>query len=108
MFRFATASDIQKHLKFLNNGPAQIPGLIVMELAGEGPQFGKYPHILVVFNATAEEQSFTAKQLSGLGLKLHPLQAASDQALKEDVMYDGKTGTVTVPGLKTAVFVSEQ
>ncbi len=107
LFRLGTEAEIQKHLTFLNNGPSQIPGLIVMELQGSGVEYGPYGHIVAVFNASSQEQNFTATQLTGLGLKLHPLQASSNKALKEDAKYDGKKGTVTVPPLTTAVFVGE-
>ena len=63
-----------------------------MELQGSGVEYGPYGHIVVVFNASSQEQNFTAAQLAGLGLKLHPIQAASDKALKEDAKYDGKKG----------------
>ena len=106
LFRMNDAAKIQKDLTFLNAGPNQTPGLIVMELQSSAKADGPYGHIVVVFNAANEEVSFTAAQLKGLGLKLHPIQAASDATLKEDVKYDGTKGTVKVPALTTAVLVS--
>ena len=58
LFRMATEGDIQQNLTFLNTGPSQIPGLIVMKLDANGGNYGMYKHILVVFNATDGQVNF--------------------------------------------------
>ena len=108
LFRMDNAADIQKQLTFLNSGPTQTPGLVVMQLqASTRRDSGPYRSIVVVFNANNQAQTFTAPQLKGLHLKLHPFEAAEDPTLEESTTYDNQKGTVTVPALTTAVFVAQ-
>lgn len=107
LFRMGAFDEVQKNLHFLNTGASQIPGLIVMELeAATVGRYGRYEHVLVVFNATNAQQAFTSTVLTGLGLKLHPIQRSSSDPVVRTATFDPKTGTVVVPGLTTAVFVS--
>ena len=73
LFRLGTAAEVQSTLSFLNTGTNQISGLIVMRLSPRPTLEGTYRNIVVVFNATNTEQSYTAAELSGLQLKLHPI-----------------------------------
>jgi len=60
LFRLRTADDIQQRLSFHNTGPAQVPGVIVMELDGcvsAGVNDQNYSKILTVFNATNDPQT---------------------------------------------------
>ena len=43
LFRLRTAADVQSRLRFYNTGPNQIPGVIVMSLAGQRRQRGPLP-----------------------------------------------------------------
>jgi pullulanase len=52
LFRMPTFEEVQQNLTFLNTGQNQIPGLIVMKLDANSGNYGKYKHIVVVFNAT--------------------------------------------------------
>ena len=113
LFRMSSAAEIQKRLKFLNVGPSQVPGLIVMELSGplfdgDDHEFNPYRHILVVFNGTSQEQAFPVTELKGLSLKLHPVQRSSADPVVRTSTFEGKSGTATVPALTTAVFVSQE
>jgi pullulanase len=108
LFRMGTFAEVQNNLHFLNTGASQIPGLIVMELDENGGRYGKFDHILVVFNAASGQQSFTAAALTGLKLGLHPVQRNSSDPVVRTATFDEKTGTVVVPGLTTAVFVSRE
>ena len=105
LFRLGTAAEVQSTLSFLNTGTNQIPGLIVMRLSPTPALEGTYRNIVVVFNATNTEQSYTAAELSGLQLKLHPIQQHSGDAVARTSSFNRKSGTFTVPGLTTAVFV---
>ena len=105
LFRMATLVEIQKNLTFLNTGATQTPGLIVMKLDGTNGRYGAYKHIVVVFNATNAQASFTNAQLAGLGLHLHPVQENSADPVTRQSTFNSKTGTATVPALTTAVFV---
>ncbi|WP_265587526.1 pullulanase-type alpha-1,6-glucosidase [Sphingomicrobium arenosum] len=91
LFRMKSAEEVQAKLRFLNTGPDQIPGLIVMML-GEGDP----GDLMVVFNATRETQALDADPAA---YALHPVQAASDDAVLRAARPDA------VPSLTTAVFV---
>ncbi len=108
LFHMHTLAEVQANLHFLNAGPSQIPGLIVMKLDANGGDFGRYQHIVVVFNATNAQVSFQNSALFGLGLHLHPVQRHSSDAIAGRATFNGQAGTVAVPALTTAVFVSEQ
>jgi pullulanase len=107
LFRMATEGEIQQNLTFLNTGPSQIPGLIVMKLDANGGNYGMYKHILVVFNATNTQVNFTNSTLQGLTLHLHMVQKQSGDPATRQSSFNLKTGTATVPALTTAVFVAE-
>jgi pullulanase len=105
LFRMATFGEIQQNLTFLNTGPNQIPGLIVMKLDANGRNYGPYKDIVVVFNATNEQMTFTDASLQGMHLQLHPVQRSSADPLTRQSMFNSRGGTVTVAALTTAVFV---
>ena len=110
LFRLRTAEDVQARLQFLNTGPDQVPGVIVMNLSdalGENldPQ---YDRIVVVFNADDEEVVFTAEELAGREMALHPVLAASADPVVTGATWDSDSGELTVPGRTTAVFVQPE
>ena len=107
LFRMGTFDEVQANLGFLNTGASQIPGLIVMTLDANGGDYGRYQRVLVVFNATTTQQSFSAMELAGLKLGLHPVQRRSSDPIVRTAAFDEKTGTAVVPALTTAVFVSD-
>jgi pullulanase len=108
LFHMQSLAEVQANLHFLNVGPSQTPGLIVMKLDANGGDFGRYQHIVVVFNATNSQVTFQNAALTGLKMRLHRVQReSSDPAVKQST-FDGQTGTVVVPGLTTAVFVTNQ
>lgn len=107
LFRMATLAEIQQNLSFLNTGASQIPGLIVMELDANGGNYGRYKHVVVFFNATDKQVSFTDLRLTGMNLKLHPVQRSSSDPTVRESTLNLKTGTASIPALTTAVFVSE-
>jgi pullulanase len=106
LFRMEILAEIQNNLHFLNTGPQQIPGLIVMKLDGNGGDYGAYQHILVVFNATLSTVQFQDDSFKDLGLHLHIVQVNSSDDVVRQSSLDGRTGTASVAGLTTAVFVS--
>ncbi len=107
LFHMATLTEVQNNLHFLNTGVSQIPGLIVMELDANGGSYGIYNHVVVVFNATLATVNFQNDRLKGLGLHLHPLQMLSPDPETRPSSLNNTTGTATVDGLTTAVFVSQ-
>src|ERR1700687_994550 len=108
LFHMHTLADVQANLHFLNAGPSQTPGLIVMKLDANGGDFGRYQHIVVVFNAKNAQVSFQNFSLAGLGLHLHPIQQHSTDPTVGQSSFNAQTGTLVVPGLTTAVFVTGQ
>ncbi len=111
LFRLQTAEEVEQRLEFLNTGPEQVPGVIVMSLADGGrlpdldPNFGR---VVVVFNATPERHTFKVPELDGLRLLLHPLQrAGNDETVKTSAFYE-RTSQLSVPAFTTAVFVQPQ
>jgi len=106
LFHMHTLSEVQANLHFLNAGPSQTPGLIVMKLDANGGDFGRYQHIVVVFNATNGQLSFQNSTLVGLNLHLHPVQKDSADPIVGQSSFNSQTGTISVPALTTAVFVT--
>lgn len=106
LFRMRSLEEVQVNLRFLNNGPAQLPGVIVMRLEANGKDYGPYRRVLVVFNARMEPASVEDPALQKLELHLHPvLASSSDQSVREST-YNPENGSVQVPALTTAVFVA--
>jgi pullulanase len=106
LFRMQTLAEVQANLHFLNSGPGEIPGLIVMKLDNNGGEYGPYDHIVVVFNAGSNDVQFQNDTLKGLHLRLHPVQEKSTDPVVRKSSFDSKAGSVSVPALTTAVFVS--
>ena len=106
LFHMQTQAEVQTNLHFLNVGPSQTPGLIVMKLDANSGDFGRYQHIVVVFNATNAQITFQNPALVGLNLRLHPVQQHSADLIVGQSSFNAQSGTVVVPALTTAVFVT--
>ncbi len=106
LFALESAEQVQQVVQFLNTGADQVPGLIAMHLDDTGgldidPERDR---LVVLFNGTDEEQTFTVEPLAGRQLDLHPVLAASEDAAVAGASYDATTGTFTVPARTTSVF----
>jgi pullulanase/glycogen debranching enzyme len=105
LFRLQTADEVQARVSFLNTGPEQTLGVIVMVLDDTGavdldPQAEK---IVVVFNARPEAYTLSDESLAALEWALHPVLAdGADEVVKAAAFADGE---FTVPGRTAAVFV---
>jgi pullulanase-type alpha-1,6-glucosidase len=110
LFRLRTAGDVQQRLRFHNTGPDQVRGLIVMSLSDvDGADLDPaHDRIVVVFNATPDEVAPALDETIGGGFALHPVLAASADPVVQGSTFDPATGTFTVPGRTTAVFVEAQ
>ena len=110
LFRLRSAAEVSERLVFLNTGPNQVPGLVVMRLSDPRPLHpgNPYPQIVVVFNATPETLSFSHSSLQNTMMRLHPVQQGSADATARTASFDKVTGSVRVPGRTTAVFVVAQ
>lgn len=105
LFRLETAEDIQKSVTFLNTGPTQTPGLIVMRLTDTGNIDRQYNEIVVLFNAGPQATQFAHPEFIGKKFELHPVQAASVDEVVKRSDFDTANGKFTVPGRTTTVFV---
>jgi pullulanase len=105
LFRLQTGDQIKQHLSFYNTGPDQQLGVIALRLSNSGADRleDSYGEIVVVFNASSEERALKVDELKGLPFELHPIQAASQDAVVKNAKFD--QGVFTVPARTTAVFV---
>jgi pullulanase len=106
LFRLRNADDIIQRLTFLNTGPGQIPGVIVMRLVDTtGEELDpNYSEIVVIFNASTATLTFTDAALP-TGYSLHPIQQASNDSVVREAAYID--GAFIVPTRTTAVFVRD-
>ncbi|WOH36316.1 pullulanase-type alpha-1,6-glucosidase [Thalassotalea fonticola] len=101
LFRLTTAKAIQAQVKFHNTGSEQQMGLIVMSLTDKTNLDANYQQIVVIFNSSAEQQTFNFTGAEKF--KLHPVQAASsDQVIQTSLANEQG---FTVKKFSTAVFV---
>ena len=104
LFRLRTAADVKTRVDFLNGGPNQIPGLIVMSIT-DGACAGAdldpaRDAVLVMVNADKASHDFAVA--GAAGFQLHPIQRASADAVVRSAKF--RAGTFTVPARTTAVF----
>lgn len=106
LFRLQTADDVMERLTFLNTGPDQLPGVIVMLLddIGADDLDPNAEQIVVIFNATPDEVSFGDARFEGGAFALHPAQQASNDATVQAAAF--ANGAFTVPAWTAAVFVA--
>ncbi len=105
LFRLQTAEQIKKSVSFLNTGPEQVPGLIVMHLTDKAGIDASYKDIVVIFNSRPEAVTFSDASLSG-SYSLHPIQQNSADAVVKTASYSADS--FNVPARTTAVFVIEE
>lgn len=110
LFRLRTAEDVQARLAFLNSGPAQVPGLVVMTLsdavAGLPDLDPDREHVVVVFNATPAEQRVSYPAFGRLDFELHPRQREGADPVARGARADRAAGALVVPAWTTAVFAA--
>ncbi|MCO1333590.1 pullulanase-type alpha-1,6-glucosidase [Microbulbifer sp. OS29] len=106
LFRLPSEELVKAHLNFLNTGPEQVPGLIVMELSDlQGSVDPRFERIVVLFNSDDEMVEFTSESLRGEHLHKHPRHRRSIDPRLYQVKFDRGSGSFTLPGRTTAVFV---
>ncbi|MFI2811431.1 pullulanase-type alpha-1,6-glucosidase [Microbulbifer sp. JSM ZJ756] len=107
LFRLPDADAVVEHVRFLNMGPDQVPGLIAMQLLDEEGRFDRrHKEILVLFNGDDEAVAFSSKELQGKPFVLHPHQRHSADQRLRGVDFDRRSGSVSIPGRTTAVLVN--
>jgi hypothetical protein len=105
LFRLRTAAAVQRSVSFLNTGPGQIPGLIVLQLTDADNIDPVYKRILVFFNAGPQLVRFVDDACLDLKFELHPVQAASVDEMLRQADFDTSKGLFSIPARTTAVFV---
>ncbi|GLT88823.1 hypothetical protein SLE2022_068320 [Rubroshorea leprosula] len=112
LFRLRTANAIQERVRFHNTGPSLIPGVIVMSIEDGHEGFPglsqldpTYSYVVVIFNASPSEVSFSSLALRARTLQLHPVQVMSNDEVVKKSSYEASTGCFTVPSRTTSVFV---
>ncbi|MFJ4520147.1 pullulanase-type alpha-1,6-glucosidase [Streptomyces sp. NPDC088810] len=95
-FSLGTTGQVQEHLSFPLSGKDETPGVITMRLGD----------LVVVFNATPEQQEQRVPALAGQRYRLHPVQAAGADAVVKGSAYAAGSGTFTVPARTVAVFTA--
>lgn len=103
LFRLTTAEEVQNRLSFLNVGPDQQVGVIVMVLDDTAGDLDEaFAQVVVIFNTTNETITFSDSALTGQ-YELHPILAlGADDTMREASYSDG---VFSVPYLTAAVFV---
>ncbi|HEX2991788.1 MAG TPA: alpha-1,6-glucosidase domain-containing protein, partial [Anaerolineales bacterium] len=104
LFRLETAEQIESVVSFYNNGPEQIPGLIVMRLMDSENIDPVHEEIVVLFNANPEPVTFGDPAFAGKIFTLNLIQQGSSDPLVRDSTFDSASGTFTIPARTTAVF----
>lgn len=112
LFRLRSAKDVQDRVRFHNNEPSWIPGIIVMSMedghAGS-PALSqidpKFQYIVVLINVRPTETKFYNHDLRAKSLQLHPIQSMSNDGIVKQSKYEPSAGCFTVPPKTTAVFV---
>ncbi|MFI7009480.1 pullulanase-type alpha-1,6-glucosidase [Streptomyces sp. NPDC050145] len=93
-FHLDSAAEVQKELSFPLSGTDETPGVVTMRLGD----------LVVVLNATPEEQKQTVGQLAGTAYGLHPVQEKGADEVVRTSSYEKGSGTFTVPARTVAVF----
>jgi pullulanase-type alpha-1,6-glucosidase len=107
LFRLPDEPEVNSRLRFLNTGPDQIPGLIVMTLSDDDGGIDRVrERIVVLFNATVSPQVFEAPLFAGIDFELHEVQQASTDPVVKTSSWDIDLSTFSVPARTTAVFVA--
>ncbi|MBK9518689.1 MAG: pullulanase-type alpha-1,6-glucosidase, partial [Anaeromyxobacter sp.] len=104
LFRLGARADVMKRVDFLNVGPAQLPGVIVMTVS-DGSCAGAdldpaLDGLVVAVNADLVGHDVTVP--GATGAVLHPVQAASPDAVVRGATVLGEV--LTIPPRTTAVF----
>jgi len=107
LFRLTSGDQVNASVSFINTGPQQIPGLIVMRLEDVDDLDPTYAEILVFFNANQKAINFTDAALANKTFQLHPVLANSVDAVVKQSANDPVIGAFSIPALTTSVFVLE-
>ncbi len=102
LYRLRNKAAVQRSVSFLNTGPDQVRGVIVMRL--KDPERPYFPEQVVVFNGSTEEVEFSSDEIKAQHYRLHSVQRRSFDRTTAKSKF--KKGVFTVPAMSTAVFVA--
>jgi pullulanase-type alpha-1,6-glucosidase len=107
LFRLRTEAEVKRRMTFFNLGNDAVPGLIVYGLDNTGADrlSDPFDQIVVLFNGSPEPITWGDSAFAGGSFVLHPLLAASADAVVRQSAFEAASGAFTVPGRTTAVFV---
>jgi pullulanase len=105
LFRLQNAGQVLRTVKFLNTGPGQVPGLIVLHLTDRDELDSNFSDVLVFFNANPGELKFNDDSFTGQSYQLHPLQQSSADPVVRTAAFDSASATFSLPARTSAVFV---
>jgi len=108
LFRLQTADQVKEMVSFLNNGPEQIPGLIVMRIDDKQNLDPQYSEIVVLINSAKNAVGFGDPTFAGGDYRLHPIQQGSVDAVVKTASFDSAGGMFSIPAYTTAVFVVQK
>ncbi|WP_328395159.1 pullulanase-type alpha-1,6-glucosidase [Streptomyces sp. NBC_00390] len=93
-FSLDSADQVRSALSFPLSGKDETPGVITMRLGD----------LVVVFNATPEEQTQRIAEVADKAYRLHPVQRSGADEITRTSSYERSSGTFTVPARTVAVF----
>jgi pullulanase-type alpha-1,6-glucosidase len=109
LLRLRSADDIQRRLRFLNAGPDQIDGVIVVQIDGSELEGSTHAAVLYAVNADVREHQLPLPGLSAGDWRLHPVQANANAADKRPkaARLDTRRGLLSLPARTAVVFVRD-
>lgn len=103
LFRLRDQQSVIDQVRFLNTGPAQTPGLIVMQLDGNGLHA---KDLVVLFNGSNQTISFEHDALDAAHYSLHPVQRWSIDRGTRQAVYSNQQ--FHIPAMTTSVFIAHR
>jgi len=104
----AVPADTQRRfVRYRSISPARQTPVELMKIEDVNNIDPAYSQILVFFNANRQSITHGESSTVGKAFKLHPVQAASVDAVVRGSAFDAETGEFSIPGLTASVFVLE-
>ncbi len=101
LFKLNSASEISRHLHFIDNDQQPEPGLIAMLLSNDSEE------ILIFFNASRTARDFQHSTLRK-PWQIHPLFGEDISPILSEVVLSPLTGSIQLPGRSTVVLLLQK
>lgn len=105
LFRLKSADEVLRTVYFDNNGPSQIPGLIVYGLRDNLGLDPVFEQVVTLFNSNPGGVYFGEDEYLGKDFILHPLQTAFPDEVLNQATFNKDLGEFFIPARSAAVFV---